>query len=444
MPRTLLMISYYYPPLGGIGAQRSLKLARYLPRFGWRAIVVTPSVGSYALDPSLDEIGEVIRTRSWELPRLLRSVAGRLGPGAVPGAAAEPADSPQIEGHRGLRKLVRTWLYIPDPCVGWLPFARRAAFAAAARADAVFSTSSPATAHLAARAVARRRSLPWIADYRDLWTDAHYPFYDSPLRLAIDRRLEGRVLADAQAVTTVSRPWRDTLARGQRDPERFRVIPNGFDPDDFAALSPPRRRPGAPSPEHPFVLLYAGLFYGRRQDPDPLFRALARLFEAGRLARDRVRVRIYGAADPYVVDRVDRLGLGDVVQNLGFRPHAETLAAQREADALWLIVRDDPRSLGHVPGKLFEYIGAGRPILAQASERGEVARIVADSEAGVVVAPDDSPGLDAALLRLYRDEIAPASPEARLDHSRERVAGRFAELLDSMIGERRHLPAPIR
>ncbi len=443
MPRTLLMLSYYYPPLGGIGAQRSLKLARHLPGFGWRAIVVTPDVGSYALDPSLDDETEVIRTGSLELPRLLRAALARVRPGVLPEGSVEPATSPAVEGHGRIRRLIRTWMYIPDPCIGWLPFARRAAMDVARHADAIFSTSSPATAHLAARAVARRRSIPWIADYRDLWTRSHYPFYDSRLRSAIDRRLEGGVLRDADAVTTVSAPWRDDLARRQARPERFFVVPNGYDPEDFAGLPEPGARRNPPTAAEPFVLMYAGLFYGRRQDPRPLFEALVRLFDDGVVARDAFRVRIYGAPDPYVLGLAGELGLGEVVESMGFRPHAETLAAQRGADALWLIVRDDPRSIGHIPGKVFEYLGAGRPILAQAPADGEVARLVRRSGAGVVAPASDPDALDQALRRLCAGEIEGASSEARLEHSRKRSAERVARILDALV-EGRGFPAEIR
>ena len=192
------MVCYYFPPLGGIGSVRALRFASLLPEFGWQPTVLAPSRGAYYRDPSLAfPEGQVVRTRSLELSRTGKRAFALGGDDTVPAPLGRGTA-------RRLRAFARRWVYRPDAQVGWYPFAVTAGRALLRRKsfDVVFSSSFPITAHLIARRLARDFTLPWVAEFRDVWTDAAE--YDSAARRRSDQRTERTLLRDADAVVTVS------------------------------------------------------------------------------------------------------------------------------------------------------------------------------------------------------------------------------------------------
>lgn len=229
--RRVLMVSYYFPPLGGIGSLRALKFATYLPEFGWEPTVLAPRHGAYYRDPSLLFPEEkVARTGSLELSRLGKRALGAGGSDTQPAGVG-----PFL---RRVRGLVRRFVYRPDAQVGWYPFAvavgRRVL--RERRFDAVFSSSFPITAHLVARRLHRDTGLPWVAEFRDPWTDVANP--GDPLRRR-DQRLERALASEAAAVVVPSPAW-GALFRG-KGARVVEVITNGYDPADIPPCQPPPR-----------------------------------------------------------------------------------------------------------------------------------------------------------------------------------------------------------
>lgn len=431
--RRVLMFCYYYPPLGGIGSQRSQKFARYLGDYGWQPAVIAPRQGCYFVDPTLDDGSsrgvEITRTGALDLVSLLK----RRVANATKGEAVDDAASLRpIEGGaavRRLRRAVHNWLYIPDGQVGWLPYALRAArrVMAAHAVDAIYSSSFPVTAHLIASRIKRATGKPWVADFRDLWTENHYAEYSSRLRKRIDQRIEARLLDHADIITTVSDEWAETLRRLTGGRKRVEVIRNGFDAGEFDAAE--RRAP------RQWTVAYVGLFYGAKQDPSPFLTALRRLIDGGAIARDAVRFQIVGEPDSYVRDLVARFGLGDVTTFTGFVAHSEAVAHQVNASLLLLIVPNHPASAGQVPGKLYEYIGARRPILALAPPEFEAARLVRQAGAGVAVDASDAAGIEGVLRESYAafqsgGASSNANDVARFE--RRHQAGQLAGLLNDI------------
>ncbi len=189
------MIAYFFPPLGGIASLRALRFARGLPESGWEALVVAPRSGDYHYDPTLSyPEDKVVRTLSLEISRTGRGALRKIAGKGIPEQASVLARA---------RQFVRRWIYLPDPQVGWYPFALAAARGVVRqqRVDAIFSSSYPITAHLVARRLHRDTGLPWVADFRDLWTDW---VWRGELRGRLDSRLEHALLAEATAIVTVS------------------------------------------------------------------------------------------------------------------------------------------------------------------------------------------------------------------------------------------------
>jgi hypothetical protein len=191
--RRVLMIAYYFPPLGGIGSIRAAKFAQYLPAWGWSPTIVTPANAPHPEDPSLEHDERcVIRTRSFELSRFGKRLVrpgGQEAKGPDYGTVASTA-----------RQLAHRYLYFPDAQVGWYPFALRAARQAMVktRYDAIFSSSVPITAHLVAHRLQRASGVPWVAEFRDPWADA-----GEEAGRHRRQRLELTLLGGAHTVVTV-------------------------------------------------------------------------------------------------------------------------------------------------------------------------------------------------------------------------------------------------
>jgi glycosyltransferase involved in cell wall biosynthesis len=368
MQHRVLMLAYFFPPLGGGGVQRTLKHVKYLPLHGFDPIVVTSDGRGFPLrDPLLArEIPPrtvVLRAPSvplqfvrWNLEGLLRSAGLPTWPASAVG-----------------------W---PDEMVGWLPGAVYQALRAARRhrPDVLYTTSSPVTAHLAGLIVQRITGLPWVADFRDPWT--RHPHAARQFRLvaraseALERCVTSRVGRAVVADESVN------LLGVDRDDQRLVVIRNGVDPDDLAAIA----RPALPA--H-FRLSYVGSFYGAI-DGEPVFTALRALLRSGILDPRAFELRLVGDATP----RPD-FDLGALpVTRTGYVDHAQALREMASASALLLYL---PRLTRASSGKLFEYLASGRPVLCVARRDNLAYRLVEELGAGPCVEPEDADGIERAI-----------------------------------------------
>jgi glycosyltransferase involved in cell wall biosynthesis len=371
----LLLVSYYFPPLAGPGVFRPLRLSKYLPRHGWDVTVLTVGARVRALKDAslLDEVGpgvSVERTFSLE-PRNLFLALNRLG-------------------LSGLVERAEPWFMIPDDQRGWVPFAARCGtrILRDRRHDAMLTTAGPYSTHLVGLALRRRFEVPWVADFRDEWTTNPYLHdrYPTGWHRRLNRKLERRVLAAADRVTCVSRPWLEAI-HGVADDlpsEKFRVMPNGFDGAHF---------PSAPTPRgERFRIVYTGTFYGHRS-PGPFLEGLRRSVTAGSIPREDLEVVFMGHGTSAMREDPDLRG---VLRAVGHRPYFEALELMQGAELLLLVVPPEGGAGNHT-GKLFPYLATGRPILALAPADNVAAELVRSTRSGVVVAPDD-PGAIAHAL----------------------------------------------
>jgi glycosyltransferase involved in cell wall biosynthesis len=430
--RRLLVLCYFYPPLGGGGVHRVLGFTRHLPRHGWECTVVCADAGDYwVTDESLlarvPPGTEVIRVRGGS------ALSAWLG--LTRGAAGVRS----TRTFAGLRRLSDWWL-IPDSYAGW---SRRARAAAERRArgggfDAMLSSSPPDSVHLAALAVHRRLGLPWVADFRDPWVGLNFREPPSAWHRARHEALEDRVLQGADVVLAASRTHADRMERRPRAPRRVIHLPNGFEPDETAATSAAPAAATHAADGRRFELVFSGTL-AQMPDAEVFLEALHDWFARRPEARRRVRARFAGPYESGYEDRAIALGLKGIVEFMGPRPHAEARALQRGAAALLLW---KPRNYPTmVPGKLYEYLDSGRPILALLAPGDEAGALV-ERAGGEIVAPGDRAALTASLERRYtawtsggaRDS---ARPDWLAEHTRERLAARLAGVLDDLAGGRR-------
>lgn len=423
--RRVLMIAYDFPPIASAAAQRARWLATHLPAHGWRVTVITPRAGtSWLLDAAtttdLQSGVDVHRTGSIEPARVLRR--GRSAVSASGGTSSS----------RALRRL-REWLLVPDARVGWIPFCLREALRRSRGVDAILTTSPPASAHVTGSLAARIARVAWVADFQDPWSLPSFRHWRGRWRPWIDGRLERAVLEGADRVVATT-DWLagDLEARGARD--RVRVVPNGFEPDEYPAASPDAAT---------FTLVHAGSFYGPRS-PEPLLAAVSTALRAEPEMRGVLRVRLIGAEDAenaaLLGTSIRRMNLEDVVERPGPVPRREALRAVRSAAAATVITDPFEGGRGLVPLKVYECLGAGRPILALAPPDGEAARVVR-AAGGVVADTSDAAGAAEAIMRLYRDwrsgNGSPRTHPSVVDAFRwDRLAARLAEILDEAAARR--------
>jgi glycosyltransferase involved in cell wall biosynthesis len=398
----VLVISMYWPPAGGAGVQRPLKLAGHLADLGHDVHVLAPDDPKWLhRDPSLASPAKVTVHRARNLGPRSRLPAEEL-------RAARGFDRAVLRAELALRGLL-----VPDASVLW-----SLAAASKARAlvrelgiDVVLTTSPPGSVHLAGAAARRLPGVRWVADLRD--SIAHHSHRRHELRG--EARLARLVAERADAIVGASQAIADEMrALGPRGP--VVEIGNGCDFEDFDGLEY--------NPAERFRITHVGSFMGRRS-PRPFLEALARADGdvVARFAGDfRSTDREYAAA----------LGLGDRLQLLPYRTRREALALQRDSDALLLLIPEaDGRGRGVLSGKVFEYLAAERPILAAVPPDGEAAALIRDVGAGVVVAPDDVQGTAAALGELeakWRAGALAGSPLARDQRARLSRRARAEEL----------------
>jgi glycosyltransferase involved in cell wall biosynthesis len=403
----VLLVTMYFPPAGGGGVQRPLKLATHLPALGIETHVLAPD------DPKWLHRDEELRPPTQAFVHRARY----LGPKAR-------LPSEELRGLSGLdralaqARLTGRRLLLPDASVTWAPTAVPAAVRIVRREgiDAVITTSPPLSLNLIGAAVKRLTGVTWVADQRDSVLQNADRRFERKAVQAKEKALERvvRLVARrADAVVTVS----DAIAEEIRafDPAGpVRVIPNGCDFDDFAGLE---YRPG-----ERFRITHTGSFFGKR-NPRAFLSALAST------GLDDVVARFVG--DFRSVDRewVKELGLDDRLELLDYLPHRRALELQRDSEANLLLLPDAAGRGKVVPsGKIFEYLAAERPIVAAVPTDGAAAKLVRETGAGVVVAPDDEKGIRDALLGLHTRWRAGQLRDGYLDEEQRRRLSRKARV----------------
>jgi len=291
----------------------------------------------------------------------------------------------------------------------------------------VVVSGPPFSTLFVARRIARQRGIPWVADYRDLWTlSSYYPW--GRIRRRVDRALESRVVQSAALVTTVSQPFADEMQCTFS--VRSEVVLNGYDPSDLAplALVSEERSAG------PLRIVYAGEIYEGKRDPEPLFTALASMG----LGPDQVLVEFRGDSVHLVEAAARRHGVAELVRCGPRLPYTESLVLQQGADVLLLLMWNNPGERGVYSGKLFEYLGVRRPILMLGFPGSVAADLIRDREAGVIANdPDDiAAAVRRWLVLKQATGVVPLLPETvSAGLTRQEQSERLRQLCETLIGD---------
>jgi glycosyltransferase involved in cell wall biosynthesis len=414
-----LIVSLYFPPSGGGGVQRPLKLATHLPELGIETHVLAPD------DPKWIHRDDELQAPTLAWVHRARYVGPR---------GRKPAE--ELHGTAGLERATKQLqlagrrLLVPDENVSWNATAIPAAIRIVKNEgiDVVLTTSPPSSVHLVGAAVKRATGIPWVADLRD--SIVAHPHRDAE-RLLVRVKEQGEhavarlVTRYADAVTCVSEAIADEVR--ERSPKgNVLTIANGADFDDFAGLER--------HASERFRLTHTGSFFGKR-DPRPFLTALAGS------GLDDVVVRFLGDFRSADREWAEALELGDRLELVSYAPRRAALELQRDSEALLLLIPEaGGRGKGVLSGKVFEYLAAERPILAVVPTDGAAADLIRSSGAGVVVGPEDVDGMADALRALHARwragelEQTPLAEEWRRRVSRRARSEEIARVLEEVVG----------
>lgn len=345
-----LLLTYHVPPRATVASVRVGHLMRTLPLFGWEVVPMTPDMRDTAYGEG------VITTGVVDFRAPIRKVLGVRGAQTTHERLGVEHGTIQTRPS-AKQRIIRFGYEMTDYAnrsMGWLGPGTRAAgeLLRAGGFDAIVSSSPPEVVNLVASRV--RGALPWVADFRDPWYWENGLRGRNPMLRAIDGVLERSTLRHASALTTVSEPLA-ALLRARYPHVPVHSIRNAFSAKDFSSV--PFRRPARAT------FLYAGQMYGGKNDPRPLFEALAHLLHEGLVRYEEIAVDFYGDDSDWIAQMIAQFGLRRIVHLHGRRSRGEILELERAATRLLLFSWNDLAEAGTYTGKLFEYLGARRPIL---------------------------------------------------------------------------------
>ncbi len=428
-----LIISYYWPPSGGSGVQRWVKFAKYLPSQGWQPVIYTPeNPEAPSLDSSLaadvPPEAEVIRRPITEIYGIWRKLSGEKAAKEV-----NPINRQKKSLGQRLMMSLRGNLFIPDPRISWKRPSVRflLQYLKEHPVDVIVSTGPPHSMHLIAKDVSRKSGTPWIADFRDPWTKM---FYFKHLQLCgwARRRhesLEKAVLDACDRVVAVSPLVQEEFMSMTSTP--VELITNGFDPDDFADGA---KTVAEESGDRPFCITHTGLF-ASDGIPDALWTVLSEKCREDAEFDEKLRIRLIGKTDMAVLDSLDAAGLREKTEDLGYKDHSFAVKEQQTSAMLILPLRKEPEYKATLPGKLFEYLAACRPVLGIGQSDGAMARILSETGAGIVCEWEDKAAMRSFIDKCWGIHLSGESWNNTKNigqYSRPAVTAKMAALMDSL------------
>ena len=429
--KKVLIITYYWPPSGGAGVQRWLKFVKYLRDFGWEPVIYTPSNPEY---PVIDETLakdipagiEVISTKIWEPYAFYKKFTGRKNSEKVhPGLLSDKKSSGLIEQ---LSVWIRGNLFIPDARKFWIKpsimFLYK--YLANNQVDAIISTGPPHSMHLIALGVKKRLHIPWLADFRDPWTDIDF-YKDLKISAYADekhRTLELKTIKGCDAMVVVSGDMKVNYEK--MGGNNIHLITNGFDPEDMIDQTVIR--------DTKFSIAHVGSLPPNR-NPKMLWQALAELSESLPNFRNDLEIKLAGNVDKSVFDDLTRLKLNNQLNLIEYVSHDKVGFLLTQSAVLLLAINNSPNAKGILTGKFFEYLAAGRPILAIGPSNGDLAQILKESDAGEIADYNDLEEIKKIITSMYEKFLLndlTINPKGIEKYSRNNLTAELATILNQM------------
>ena len=394
--KKVLIISYYWPPAGGIGVHRCLKFAKYLREFGWEPIICTADNAEYPVldDGNFKDVPNgitVLKTKIWEPYNLFKFISGKKKEERIHNVFLEE-EKPSLAHKLGI--WIRGNIFIPDARKFWIRPSVKflSKYLKGNPVDVLFTNGPPHSTHMIAYGVKKNMGIPWHADFQDPWTQVDYfpQLMLNPISKKIHQAMEQRIFRSADKVTICSDTWKTDLESiGAHD---VGVIVWGYDEDDFKNISVPLSKK--------FTLSHFGSL-GPDRNAKILWKALSILSKENEQFADDLEIELVGFIGHTIVNEINSL---DLSKNLKLSAHIsrqETLERMHQAQVLLLIRNDMPNVKGRLPGKLFEYLASRRPTFVIGPEESDASKIVHGVNAGFTCGFDDLDKTIHTLRTLY-------------------------------------------
>ncbi len=429
--KKVLIVTYHWPPMGGGGVQRWLKMVKYIREFGWEPIIFTAEDAEVSLsDPELlKELPDNIETHKvpiWEPFDLYKKVIGKgknekIQPGLL-------NESDRKGWKNELILWVRGNVFIPDAKMFWIkPSVNYLSnYLKENKVDAIISSGPPHTTHMIANKMKKKFNIPWLADFRDPWTFVDY--YDQ-LKISkwADRKhhsLERAVLSNADKTVTVTWSWAEDF--NKKKIKEVGVVTNGYDPKDF--LKATGDVPGK------FGITHIGSM-NKDRNPEILWPVLQKLANSLVGFKELLEIRLIGPVDFQIFKSIEENGLNDHLRHTSYKGHKEVIVDLLDSALQLLPINNTANLMGVVPGKLFEYIGSRRPILCIGTKKGDAARIIKETNSGEVFDYNESSELEEYLRTAFKEFQAGTLKSSGTDYtrfSRKNLAGEITNHLNKI------------
>lgn len=432
LPKKVLIISYYWPPAGGGGVQRWLKMTKYFAENNWQPIVFTPENPDLpAIDESLlKEVHPavtVIKNKIWEPYVWFRKFTGKKKNEKIYSGFIDEKKGSSLA--QKIAVFIRGNFFIPDARKFWIAPSIKflTNYLKENQVDVIISTGPPHSTHLIAMGVKKNTGIKWIADFRDPWTKID--FY-SKLQMTTyadqkHHQLEKEVLTTADKIVTVSYAWA-TEFEAISGKKNITVIHNGFDHADFEEQ--------VLALDKEFSICHIGSMNADR-NPTTLWKVLADLCKNDKDFAAHLKIRLMGQVDFAVLESIKKMGLAPYLEKIDFLPHTQAIATMKQSQVLLLCINNTENQNGIIPGKLYEYLGSGRPIICVGPDNNDASQILQDAQGDVVAPYQDEAKTKLLLLKYYEKYLQKelkADSKSIMKYSRKALAKRYTELLNSL------------
>ncbi|MFT5764079.1 MAG: glycosyltransferase involved in cell wall biosynthesis [Saprospiraceae bacterium] len=436
--KKVLIITYYWPPSGGIGVLRCLKIAKYLRNFGWEPVIYTAKDAHY---PTIDSSNEkdvpenctILKQKIWEPYHIYKFITGKKKNANVNDVLMSMDKKAGIAHNFSV--WVRSNFFIPDARALWIKpsVTFLSAYLKENPVDAMFTCGPPHTNTRIATLLKQKFGIPYLSDFQDPWTQVDY-FKQLKLTnwgLKKHKRLEQEAFEAANAITIVSEYWKKDLESigGQN----VSVLYWGYDPDDF--------KPITPSIDKKFTLSHLGIM-GHDRNPTILFKVIKELIDEVSGFESDFELKLVGQIDFSVKEQYQKLGIEKNVNFIGSVDRTTALQLTCNSNALLLLLNQQENAQGRVPGKFFEYLASNRPIMVLGPTDGDVALIVDKTKRGTSFNYDNHSGIKEMLLNLYDmfkkgTLVQPLTGNIEA-YSHPVLTGKVATLLDKITASKKH------
>ncbi|AHM59018.1 glycosyltransferase [Flammeovirgaceae bacterium 311] len=431
--KNFLLISYYWPPSGGVGVQRWLKLTKYLPLEGWRPVVLTPENPAFdlqdsALEKEVSADVEVLRLPIWEPYHLARKFSGKTEGAMNYGVGME-------SGQNRFAGRIMHWLrgnvLLPDPRIFWLNPASKFAMDIMEKneIEAIITTGPPHSMHLIGRSLKKKTALPWIADFRDPWSewDVLRRMHTGKLAMRLHQKLEKAVLKEADLVISATPGLSQSLERLGGRP--VHTLLNGL---DLQALPQAFVQPKRPSK---FRIFHAGMLNEGR-NPEHLWPVLASLCEQHSAFADALEVVLVGSVSPLINPSERYPVLKDKLQIKPPVPNQQVWEMMQQSAVLLLLVDRVPAGRLVIPYKMYEYLAAQKPVLYIGFPDTTTGDILREQQAGESFTFDEEAALETYILKLFQEYQQGSSMQRTTDltpYDRQQQARQVAQWLNELV-----------